>query len=111
MAELASESVVGQTTSTALIGALGLLALLLASIGVYGVTAYGVSRREREFGILLAIPLNGWIRSLLGDSTVEFGPGAFIGTALVLGFVALLATLAPARRAAQVEPMQAIRTE
>jgi putative ABC transport system permease protein len=138
---LASQSVAGQTTSTALIGALGALALLLATIGVYGVTSYGVSRREQEFGIrlalgaqrsqifsmllqstgwlvglgivagiLLAIPLNGWMRTLLGG-TVEFRPIAFLGTALLLGTVALLATLVPARRAAQVEPMQAIRTE
>jgi ABC-type antimicrobial peptide transport system permease subunit len=89
--------------------------MLILLAEVYGVTAYGVSRREREFGIrlalgaqrpqifsmllqstgwlaalgivagvLLAIPLNGWMRSLLG-STVEFRPIAFAGTALLLG--------------------------
>jgi putative ABC transport system permease protein len=138
---LASQSMAGQSTSTMLIGALGALALLLACIGVYGVMAYVVSRREREFGIrlalgaqrhqifsmllrstawlvglgiligvLLAIPLNEWMRSLLGE-TEEFRPIAFVGTALLLGGVAFLATLIPARRAASVNPMQALRSE
>ena len=138
---LASQSVAGQSTSTVLICALGVLALLLASIGVYGVMAYVVSRREHEFGIrlalgaqryqifsmllrstawlvglgiligvLLAIPLNAWMQSLLGG-TGGFRPLAFAGTALLLGGVAFLATLIPARRAASIDPMQALRSE
>lgn len=138
---LASQSVAGQSTSTVLICALGVLALLLASIGVYGVMAYVVSRREHEFGIrlalgaqryqifsmllrstawlvglgiligvLLAIPLNAWMQSLLGG-TGGFRPLAFAGTALLLGGVAFLATLIPARRASSIDPMQALRSE
>ncbi len=53
--QLASDSIAGQRVSTALSGSLGGLALLLASIGVYGVMAYSVSRREREFGIRIAV--------------------------------------------------------
>jgi ABC-type antimicrobial peptide transport system permease subunit len=138
---LASQSVAGQSTATVLIGALGVLALLLACIGVYGVMAYVVSRREHEFGIrlalgaqryqifsmllrstawlvglgiligmVLAIPLNAWMRDLLGD-TEGFHPITFAGTALLLGGVAFLATLIPARRAASIDPMQALRAE
>jgi putative ABC transport system permease protein len=138
---LASQSVAGQSTATVLIGALGVLALLLACIGVYGVMAYVVSRREHEFGIrlalgaqryqifsmllrstawlvglgiligmVLAIPLNAWMRSLLGD-TEGFHPITFAGTALLLGGVAFLATLIPARRAASIDPKQALRAE
>ncbi|MHB8354678.1 MAG: FtsX-like permease family protein, partial [Burkholderiales bacterium] len=138
---LAAQSVAGQSTSTVLIGALGVLALMLACIGVYGVMAYVVSRREHEFGVrlalgaqryqifsillrstawlvglgiligvLLAIPLNAWMQSLLGG-TEGFRPIAFAGTALLLGGVAFFATLIPARRAASVDPMQALRSE
>lgn len=138
---LAAQSVAGQHTATVLIGALGVLALLLASVGVYGVMAYAVSRREREFGIrlalgaqrhqifamllgstartvglgivagtVLAVPLNVWMRSIVGQ-TQQLDPIAFAGTAVLLPAVAFFATLIPARRAACVEPMQAIRTE
>ena len=138
---LAMQSVGEQSTATALMGMLGLLALLLASVGVYGVIAYAVSRREREFGIrmalgsrrgqifalllrstlqlvafglglgmLLTFPLNGWMRSLLGNGE-GFYPSAMAGTAILLGVVALIAAIIPARRAASVDPMRALRAE
>ena len=138
---LASQSVAGQSTSTMLMGALGLLALLLASVGVYGVMAYAVSRRNREFGIrlalgaqrfqiysmllkstaslvglglllggLISVPLNGWMRDLLGG-TDGFRPIVLVSTAALLGGVALLATLIPSRRAASIDPMHALRTD
>jgi putative ABC transport system permease protein len=138
---LAAQAVAGQSTATALIGSLGVLALLLASVGVYGIMSYSVSRRRREFGIrlalgaqrheifallvgstgriagfgislglLLTLPLNYWMRTLLGK-TQELHPATLVWTALLLAAVAFFATIAPALRAAAVDPMQAIRTE
>ena len=138
---LSSRSIAGESTSTALIGVLGLMALLLASIGVYGVMSYAVSRREREFGVrmalgaqryqiylmllkstgalvgiglllggLLAIPLSNWMKNLLGE-TEGFSPIVLVGTAILLGSVALIATLIPSRRAASVDPIQALKAE
>jgi predicted permease len=137
---LAQDSVAGQRTSTMVTAILGCLALLLASIGVYGVMAYSVSKREREFGIRMALGANrgnilkmlfaGMLRlvlagmligALLGvamhewmDSLLganEINPYALLVGALLLCGVALLATLVPARHAMSVEPMQALRTE
>jgi putative ABC transport system permease protein len=139
--QLASESIASQRVSTALSGSLGALALLLASIGVYGVMAYSVSRREREFGIrmamgarprdilamllrrsgvlvllgvvggvVLTVPLGRWMSALLAGSH-SFGALTIAASGILLAFVAMLATYLPARRAASVEPMTALRTE
>jgi putative ABC transport system permease protein len=138
--EVAQESIAGQRTSTMVTGILGCLALLLASIGVYGVMAYSVSRREREFGIRMALGANrgsilkmlfaGVFRLTLVGMLLGAGlavamrvwidsllgangtsPYALVTAALLLCAVAALATLIPARRAMYVEPMQALRTE
>jgi putative ABC transport system permease protein len=115
--------------------------LLLAAIGVYGVLAYAVSRRTREIGIRIAIGATRrqvtalvmgagarlvatgvvigvaaafWLSTLLekqlfGVSAHE--PAAMAGAILVLGLVAALACWLPARRAAAVDPVVALRTE
>ncbi|HEX3470602.1 MAG TPA: ABC transporter permease [Silvibacterium sp.] len=137
---LADSALAGQRTSTTVTAILGCLALLLASIGVYGVMAYSVSRREREFGIrmalganrsniltllfsgvfrlvlvgmvvgtMLVIAMRAWVASVLGASGAN--PVALIVAALLLCIVAAVATYIPARRATQVQPMQALRTE
>ena len=137
---LAQQSIAGQRTSAMVTGILGCLALLLASIGVYGVMAYSVSRREREFGIRMALGANratiltmlfagvgklALAGILIGaglalamrawmDSLLganETSPYALIAGALLLCAVAASATLVPARNAMSVEPMQALRTE
>jgi putative ABC transport system permease protein len=124
-----------------LLSLFGLLALLLACIGLYGVVAYSVSRRLNEFGIRMALGaertdiLTLVIRhgAVLAGAGVAIGllisvaltqimasavagaeqPGiaTFAGVALLLSAVALAASYLPARRAAQVEPVTALRYE
>jgi ABC-type antimicrobial peptide transport system permease subunit len=119
----------------------GLLALGLASIGIYGVMAYTVARRTNEIGIRMALGAEAWrvLRMVLTESSVLavigilvglggalagtrvltsmlFGVKAtdaatFLGGAGLLLVVALLAALVPAWRAASVEPAQALRHE
>jgi macrolide transport system ATP-binding/permease protein len=120
---------------------LGVVALFLATMGIYSVMAYGVSQRTREIGIRMA--LGGQPRDVLrlvmrqGALLIVFGlavgsgvaffaarmesgflfgvgaadPVAFLGTVVLLGLVAVLATFIPARRATRVSPMIALRYE
>jgi predicted permease len=137
---------VGAATSSArlnlaLVAVFGALALLLASVGLYAVVSYSVSRRTRELGVRLALgdspagirrlvlgegarlvgagvaagllgaaALAGFLRAVL----VEVGPWdplAYLGAAGVLCAVALAACWAPARRAARMDPLAALRVE
>jgi macrolide transport system ATP-binding/permease protein len=125
----------------ALSGALGVLALLLASIGVYGMVSYGVSQRIREIGIRMTLGADGkdvmtlllrqamrpvLIGGALGVagcaavsqilSKVLYGIGshdpiAFIGVPAFLLGIALAASYIPARRATRVDPVVALRYE
>jgi macrolide transport system ATP-binding/permease protein len=122
-------------------GALGALALLLCSIGVYGMVSYTVSRSVRDIGIRMALGADGatvmrhvlWqamrpvlIGGIVGVilcaavsgvlSSMMFGLGAhdpiaFISVPLFLLSVALFATFIPARRAMRVDPIVALRCE
>ena len=122
-------------------GALGGVALLLAVLGIYGVTAYGVAQRTREIGIRVALGARsgsvlrlvlrqGLLLALTGvavGTAASLGvthllrgllyglpatdPVAFAGAAALLGLAALLASWIPARRAASVDPMIALRAE
>jgi len=124
-----------------LLSLIGILALLLACIGLYGMVSYGVSRRTREMGIRLALGSDrrgvvglvlrgglglvtvgatlGIVASLgLGRLVERFiygvggiDPLALLAAPLVLALVALSATYLPARRASRVDPVQALRSE
>jgi ABC-type antimicrobial peptide transport system permease subunit len=119
----------------------GVLALLLASIGLYGVTAYGVARRIPEIGLRMALGADraSVVRLVLRGAAVQTGIGLVLGVPLallaghylqsqlyevkgynvgtllgacgVLALSALIASAMPARMASSVEPMQALRTE
>ncbi|MBM3755457.1 MAG: FtsX-like permease family protein [Acidobacteria bacterium] len=122
-------------------GALSVLALTLACLGIYGVAAYGVSQRLREIGVRMALgarPLE-IVRLIVGQNLRTVCIGAAIGIAgaiglgrLLIGFlygvkptdplamaaalvllaaVATLSTLGPARRASKVDPVVALRYE
>jgi putative ABC transport system permease protein len=125
----------------ALLGVFGLLALLLASVGIYGVTSYSVAQRTREMGIRSALGATArdLVLLLAQQSMRVVLIGAGIGLALALASarlltsqlygvtatdpltflvmpvfllaIALLATLVPARRATMVDPADALRTE
>jgi putative ABC transport system permease protein len=137
---LSQDSLAGQRTSTTVTSILGVLALLLASLGVYGVMAYSVSRREREFGIRIALGASrSRILRLLYSSILrlvlsgmalgivlayaaqiwiasmleikQVNPVAIALGGLLLCLIAAIAAASPARRAMSVLPMQALRRE
>lgn len=130
-----------ERTNAQLVGLFGLLALILAAVGVYGVMSYAVTQRTREIGVRMALgahtddvmrlvvgygmrlsilgvviglvgalSLTRFISSLLYQVTAS-DPATFIAVALLLGAVALLACWLPARRAAKVDPVVALRYE
>ena len=118
-----------------------LLALLLASIGLYGVTAYNIARRTSEIGIRMALGANRGdvVKMVLRSAFLQIGLGLVIGVPLAiatsrilasklfrvgafdpvvlmaaivaLGICAFIAGWVPARRAASIEPVEALRTE
>ncbi len=141
MAQQKSGALALERMVATLLGGFGMLALLLAALGIYGVLAYSVSRRTREIGVrmtlgaqigdVLALVLRQGL-FLVGLGTVAglasafaatrllksflhevspLDPLTFGGVAVLLACVAFVACWLPARRAARVDPMVALRTE
>ena len=141
MEQLIRASVAQRRLSMALLGTFALLALVLASVGIYGVLSYAVAERSREIGIRRALgALDGQVmRMVVGDGmklalvgvssgmVVAFlatrtmrgllygigtgDPATFAATTVFVGAVALIASYLPARRAARVDPTVALRAE
>jgi putative ABC transport system permease protein len=141
MDHIVSQAVARQRFSMLLLGLFAALALLLASIGIYGVMSYSVAQRTREFGIRIALGarradvlqmtvkqalklvgagmLIGLIAAFLLTrvlASMLFGisatdPITFIGISVVLLSVAILASYVPALRATKVDPMTALRAQ
>ncbi|HEY7058335.1 MAG TPA: ABC transporter permease [Vicinamibacterales bacterium] len=138
---LVATSLAARRFTTQLLGAFAVLALILAAIGIYGVMAFVVGQRTREIGIrmalgarpesvvrlvlrqALALASGGvvfgglaalFLSRLLGKMLFEVEPSdpvTYIGIAIVLAATAALAAWWPARRAASVDPMVALRAE
>jgi putative ABC transport system permease protein len=141
MAHILADTVAKRRIAAALSGMFGGIALVLAAIGLYGVLAYSVTARLREFGVRLALGATarqvlslvfhesgrvmlygltvGGVCALAGGRLIRsllFGvtstdPSTFLGTAALLTTIAALATYLPARRAMHVDPAITLRDE
>jgi len=141
MDRVITESIIGIAYVATMMAVLGVIALILASVGVFGVMSYSVSERVHEIGVRLSLGAqtgdivrmvlrSGMLLTILGLAiglpvafvlaralaSLLFGveatdPFSFIGLPLLLAAVAALASYLPARRAACVDPLVALRYE
>jgi len=139
--EIVAESLAIDRFTVVLFTSFGVLGLLLAAVGIYGVMAFAVGQRTHEFGVRIALGAqrSGVIRLVLREGTMlaivgsalgllgayfvgramhstlygvnAFDAYAFGGVALLLLVAALLACFVPAWRASRVEPLEALRYE
>ena len=141
LADVTAIGTIPQRIAGAISGTLGVVGLLLAAIGIYGVTSYAVNQRTREIGIRVALGADQRtvMRLILSQGLALAGLGVLIGVALAgaaaqlirgllygvsgldpivfgsaaLGFtaIAVVASYIPARRALAIDPMVALRNE
>jgi predicted permease len=135
------QSMAGRRVPMQLVGAFAALALLLAAVGIYGVLAFAVAQRSGEFGVRMAIGADaarirrlvlgsgakliaiGLALGVIGAIALGFAlrsqlfgvgsvdPPSLVAVALVLAATAFAACWLPARRAARIAPMEALRSE
>jgi putative ABC transport system permease protein len=138
LAEHTARQVRGFSIVGVMAGIFALITLFLGAVGVYGVTSFAVNQRTREFGIRIALgsTMGGVLRLVLAQGTMQIGIGMGLGlvaayfltrpmqgvfgeelvnspliyglVVLIIGMVGLLALLLPARRAAGIDPMEAL---
>jgi putative ABC transport system permease protein len=136
-----NESIIGLGYTADMMAGLGVIAFVIALVGVYGVMSYAVAERTHEIGVRLSLgaqrrdvlwlvsrrglsltvaglvvglPLSAWLAHLLAGliyGTSALDPATFVSIPALLVFVALLACYVPARRAMQVDPIIALRHE
>ena len=141
MTQLVTESVAQRRFNMVLLGGFALLALVLAGIGIYGVMSYSVAQRTREIGVRIALGAQSRdvLKMVLSQALVLTALGLVIGlvgafaltrflvtllfevkptdvttfaiVSTVLGAIAMMACLIPARRATKVDPLKALRYE
>jgi putative ABC transport system permease protein len=141
MAEVLARRVAQRRLNMLLLGLFGLLGLVISAVGIYGVMAYTVAQRTREIGVRMALGatrsrvvgmvlgkacvlvalglaiggLGAWYLSAAAKTFLfrieSNDPRAFVVAVLVLALAALVASAIPARRAAKVDPMVALRAE
>jgi ABC-type antimicrobial peptide transport system permease subunit len=141
LARIARDAMAATSFTMVLLGIAAAIALVLGTVGIYGVISYVVSRRTQEIGVRMALgaPAATVLRQVVGQGMVLAGVGVVVGlagawgvsrvlasllygvsptdpltyagTAALLGGVALLASWLPARRAASVDPTEALRAE
>jgi putative ABC transport system permease protein len=141
MEELASNSVALRRASMVLLAIFAAVAVLLAALGIYSVMSYTVVQRTQEIGVRMALgarkqdvlrlvtreavllAITGIVLGLLGSFAVTrflgtllysvqpTDPVTFVAVSILLTLVALLASYIPARRAAHVDPVVALRYE
>jgi ABC-type antimicrobial peptide transport system permease subunit len=140
-AQFMNEKLIGLTYVAAMLGTDALIALLLASIGIFAVMANSVAERTREIGVRLAMGARRQdvLRMILGRATILTGTGLGVGLLLAVGLahgvanllygvspndpvvfggitasiaaIALVSSWIPARRAAIIDPIKALRDE